>query len=211
MNYILTEEILLLQKRAGIITEAQYKEKLKEFEEEGSEEEKKFDAEFMAMANSLASTLDKELKSKEKETENLNEEQLNEFIATTVAAIMTANSVVNFISKYSAKLFKYLDWKKGEDFMEKIHHFVHDNEEAFQAPIKRVLGLFIKDKAKLDLLTKAIYAIVVGGMAAGYGAEAVSSLSKAPWFKTALASLKTVAKSEESIVNAFPALKSLFV
>ena len=167
---IITEEILLLQKRAGIITEAQYKEKLKEFEKEGSAEEKKFDAEFMAMANGLASALDKELKSKEKETENLNEEQLNEFVATAVATVMTLNSVVNFISKYSAKLFKYLDWKKGEDFMEKIHHFAHDNEEAFQAPIKRVLGFFIKDKAKLDLLTKAIYAIIVGSMAAHYGA-----------------------------------------
>jgi len=30
MNYIITEETLLLQKRAGIITESQYKEKLKE-------------------------------------------------------------------------------------------------------------------------------------------------------------------------------------
>ena len=28
MNYILTEETLLLQKRAGIITESQYREKL---------------------------------------------------------------------------------------------------------------------------------------------------------------------------------------
>jgi hypothetical protein len=28
MNYIITEETLLLQKRAGIITESQYKEKL---------------------------------------------------------------------------------------------------------------------------------------------------------------------------------------
>ena len=192
------------------LTEGQLEKNLKEFEEDGSAEEKAFDAEFMSMANSLASTLDKTLKAKQKETENLNEEQLNEFIATTVAAIMTANSVVNFISKYSSKLFKFLDWKKGEDFMEKIHHFAHDNEEAFQAPIKRVLGLFIKDKNKLDLLTKAIYAIVVGSMAAHYGAEAVTSLSNAPWFKTALASLKTVAKSEESIVNAFPAIKSLF-
>jgi hypothetical protein len=30
MNYILTEETLLLQKRAGIITESEYKEKLSE-------------------------------------------------------------------------------------------------------------------------------------------------------------------------------------
>ena len=32
MNYIITEETLLLQKRAGIITESQYREKIKEVE-----------------------------------------------------------------------------------------------------------------------------------------------------------------------------------
>ncbi len=104
---------------------------------------------------------------------------------------------------------KKLNFKKGEDIAEKIHHWAHDNEQAFQAPIKRVLGFFIKDPKKLDLLTKGIYAIVVGGMAAGYGIEAVSSLSKASWFQTALTSLKTIAKGEETIVNAYPAIKAL--
>ena len=33
MNYIITEETLLLQKRAGIITESQYKEKVKKIQE----------------------------------------------------------------------------------------------------------------------------------------------------------------------------------
>ncbi len=50
---------------------------------------------------------------------------------------------------------------------------------------------------------------VVGSMAAGYGVEAVSGLSKAPWFKTALVALKTAAKGDETIVNAYPAIKAL--
>ena len=48
---------------------------------------------------------------------------------------MTANAVVGFISKYSAKLMKKLNFKKGEDIAEKIHHWAHDNEKAFQSPI----------------------------------------------------------------------------
>jgi hypothetical protein len=124
---------------------------------------------------------------------------------------MTANSVVGFISKYSAKLLKLLNFKKGEDLAEKIHHWAHDNEQAFQTPIKRVLGFFIKDPKKLELLTKGIYAVVVGSMAAHYGAEFVTNLSKAPWFKTALVALKTLAKGDETIVNAYPAIKSLVV
>jgi hypothetical protein len=109
----------------------------------------------------------------------------------------------------AARLLKKLNWKKGEDFAEKIHHWAHDNEKAFQSPIKRVLGFFIKDPNTLETTTKAIYAIVIASMAAGYGAQAVSGLSKADWFQGALASLKTVAKADEAILNAYPAIKSL--
>ena len=203
---IITEETLRLQKLAGIITESQYKEKLAEFEEEGSADEKAFDVELMAAASGIAGALEKELKAKSQDGKELNEE----IITATIAAVMTANAVIGFISKYSAKLFKLLKFQKGEDIAEKIHHWAHDNEKAFQSPIKRVLGFFIKDPKTLELTTQGIYAIVVGSMAAGYGAEAISSLEKAPWFKTALTSLKTLAKGDETIGNAFPAIKALF-
>ena len=205
MNYIITEEILLLQKRAGIITESQYKEKLAEFEEEGSADEKAFDAELMAAASGIAGALEKELKAKSQDGKELNEE----IITATIAAVMTTNAVIGFISKYSAKLFKLLKFQKGEDIAEKIHHWAHDNEKAFQSPIKRVLSFFIKDPKTLELTTQGIYAIVVGSMAAGYGAQAVDKLSHAEWFKGALTSLKTLAKGDEAIVNAYPAIKSL--
>jgi len=206
MKYIITEETLLLQKRAGIITESQYKEKMAEIEEEGSAEEKSFDDELIAASKDIAAALEKELKAKSQDGKELNEE----IVTVTIAAVMTANAVVGFISKYSAKLMKKLNFKKGEDVAEKIYHWAHDNEKAFQSPIKRVLSFFIKDPNSLEMTTKAIYAIVVGSMAAGYGAEAISSLEKAPWFKTALTSLKTLAKGDETIGNAFPVIKSLF-
>lgn len=187
------------------LTEGQLEKNLKEFEEEGSPEEKAFDAEFISVANGIASALGKELKAKQGD----NKEPLEEGVITgTIALVLTSNAIVGFISKWTAKLMKKLDWKKGEDIAEKIHHWAHDNEQAFQQPIKRVLGFFIKDPAKLDLTVKAIYAIVVGGMAAGYGAHAVEALGKADWFKGALGALKTVAKSDEAIANAFPAIKS---
>jgi hypothetical protein len=183
-----------------------HKEDLNEFEDGGTEE-KAFDSDLMVAANGIASTLGKELKAKQGE-----EKQLDEAIVTSaIAAVLTGNALIGFISKMTAKLMKKLNYKKGEDIAEKIHHWAHDNETAFQTPIKRVLAFFIKDKQKLDITTKAIYAIIIAGMAAGYGADAVSSLGKADWFKSALASLKTLAKSDEAIVNAYPAIKSLMV
>ena len=165
-----------------------------------------FDIEFKNAANQIALVLGKELKDKKAE----NPGELNEAVVTSfIAAVLTGNAVLGFISKMSAKLMKKLNWKKGEDFAEKIHHWAHDNEVAFQTPIKRVLAFFIKDPKTLDITVKAIYAIVVGSMAAGYGANALSSLEKADWFNSAVSSLKTLAKSDEAIANAFPAIKSL--
>jgi hypothetical protein len=173
--------------------------------QDNTPEEKAFDSELMSVANGIASTLGKELKAKQGD-----KEQLDEAVVTSIiAAVLTGNAVIGFISKMAAKLMKKLNWKKGEDFAEKVHHWAHDNEKAFQAPIKRVLAFFIKDSAKLEATTQAIYAIVIASMAAGYGANAIESLGKADWFKGALTSLKTIAKSDEAILNAFPAIKSL--
>lgn len=201
MTYI--NEVKRMQRLAGLLTESEYNEAVDDEKGVESADEKAFDAELIAAANGIAGAIGKELKSKDPK-------QLDEAVITSaIAAVMTANAVVGFISKYSAKLFKLLKVKKGEDIAEKIHHWAHDNETAFQSPIKRVLGFFIKDAKTLDTVTKAIYAIVVGSMAAGYGAQAVDKLSHAEWFKGALTSLQTLAKGDETIVNAYPTIKSL--
>jgi hypothetical protein len=122
---------------------------------------------------------------------------------------MTSNAVISFVSKYSAKLFKLLKLDKAEDVAEKIHHWAHDNEKAFQTPIRRILKFFLKDENTIDLLTKAIYALVVGGMAGQYGAAALNKLSQSEWFASALSALKTVAKAEETVLNAYPSVKTL--
>lgn len=182
----------------------EYRKYTIQLEQDGGSEEAVFDNEFKKAANDIAAALEKELESKEKK-------ELNEsLVLGTIATIMTLNSIVNLVSKYSAKLFRLLKFKKGEDIAEKIHHWAHDNEVAFQSPIKRVLGFFVKDAKTLDILTKAIYALVVGGMAANYGVQVLDSLSKAEWFASALSALKTVAKVDETIANSYPALRALF-
>ncbi len=179
--------------------------KLFEEIQDNSSEEKAFDAELMDTAKGIASILGKELKAKKGEKEQLDEVA----VLTAISVILTGNALISFISKMSAKLFKKLGWEKGEDIAEKIHHWAHDNELAFQAPIKRILGFFIKDKKTLELTTKAIYAIVIATMAANYGAAAVGKIAKADWFKGAFSALKTVAKADEAYVNAYPVLKAL--
>jgi hypothetical protein len=186
-------EIKRMQLLAGIITE-----------ENNSTDEKAFDNELIAAANAIAGAIGNELKSKD--PKQLTEEVV---ILSAVTAVLTGNAIVGFVSKYAAKLFKLLKWKKGEDLAGKIYHWAHDNEVAFQSPIKRVLGFFIKDPKILETVTKGIYALIVGSMAAGYGAQFLSSLKDAAWFKGALTALKTLAKGDEAIVNAYPAVEYL--
>jgi hypothetical protein len=177
-------------------------ESLDEYVDNGPEE-KSFDVEMEKAGKGIASAIEKELKNKKPQ-------ELNEAIITSViAGVLTGNSLINFISKLAKLLFKKIGFKKGEDIAGKIQHWAHDNEIAFQKPIKRILSFFIKDTKTLDIVTKGIYAIVVGSMAANYGAEALSSLSKSDWFASSLNALKTLAKSDETIVNAYPAIRAL--
>lgn len=173
--------------------------------EDGGAEEKSFDAELMAASKGIASILDKELKAKQGEKEQLDEAA----VTTAISLILTGNAIIGFISKMAKLLFKKLNWKKGEDFAEKVHHWAHDNEVAFQEPIRRVLSFFIKDKTKVENITKGVYALIIISMAANYGAEAVASLSKANWFKATLASLKSIAKGDEAFSTAYPVVKTL--
>jgi len=181
-------------------------ESLNEFEDNGTEE-KAFDAELIAAANGIAATLGKELKSKQGD-----KEQLDEAVVTSIiVAVLTGNALIGFISKVTAKLMKKFKWEKGEDFAQKIQKWTHDNEKAFQAPIKRVLKFFIKDPTKLENTTQAIYAVIIMSMAVGYGTEAISSLSNASWFKAGVASLKGIAKGDEAMMNTYPAIKAFLV
>ncbi len=50
------------------------------------------------------------------------------------------------IAGLSKKLFKKYDFGKGEAAAKKIYDFTHKNEEAFKAPIKRVVGIFIPNR-----------------------------------------------------------------
>jgi hypothetical protein len=68
-------------------------------------EEAAFDSEFAQAANDIANAIGAELKKKDPK-------QLDEsIVGGTIALILTTNAVVGFISKYSAKLFRLLNYK----------------------------------------------------------------------------------------------------
>lgn len=164
---------------------------LQEEVKDNGPEEKAFDAEFDALGAELATAIKGELKGKE--------EKLDEVVGGLgiVGYILLSNTVANMLAKFVKKQSEKRDWGKGKEAAEKIYKWTHDNEKAFQAPIRRIVSLFTKDAKKQDQISSILYAIIILMMAGQAGGNAVGYLKKASYLKGGLYSLKTLVKGKE--------------
>ena len=74
-------------------------------------------------------------------------------------------------------------------------------KKAFQAPIKRIVGMFTKNEKKKNNISEAIYALVILFMAGQAGGNAASLLGKSKWLEGGLYGLKTAIKGVGSKYN----------
>ena len=161
-------------------------------------EEDQFGKELEGLAGKLANEINKEL-SAHKDDIQKSDKELNEAVGVVsiIGYILLSNTVAHMLSKFAKKQFAKRDWGKGEEAAKKIEQFTHKNEEAFKAPIRRIVGLFTKDKKKVKVISDVLYAIIIFAMAGQAGGEAVEYLKKADWLKSGLYALKTAIKSVE--------------
>jgi len=160
-------------------------------QEAEDKEEAAFDAEFDALGDELAGAVEDELEKHEKE--------INEAagLVGIVGWILLSNTVANMLSKFAKNQFAKRDWGKGKEAAEKIYKFTHKNEEAFKAPIRRVVGLFTKDEKKKKIISDILYAIIIFSMASSAGGDAVKYLKKATYLKGGIYALKSLIKGLE--------------
>lgn len=163
---------------------------LKEVEDNGPEE-KAFDNEFDALGDQLASAIKNELGDK------VNKLDEAAGVVGIIGYILLSNTIANMLSKFAKKQSEKHDWGKGKEAAEKIYKWTHDNEKAFQAPIRRIVSLFTKDTKKQDQIASIIYAIVILMMAGQAGGNAIGYLKKASYLKGGLYALKTAIKGKE--------------
>ena len=159
------------------------------------DEEDQFSSELDTFSDQLAAEIKDELKD---ELED-NKGKVNE-VATVVGIlgyILLSNTVANMLSKFAKKQFAKRDWGKGEAAAKKIYDFTHKNEEAFKAPIRRIVGLFTKNEKKKKMISDILFAIVVLAMAGQAGGNAVSYIKKAGYLKGGLYGLKAAIKGTE--------------
>ena len=170
---------------------------LKKYLAEGrlfEDEEDQFENDLAIAGDKLADEIEDELESKDVE--------INE-VATVVGIlgyILLSNTVANMISGLSKKLFKKYNFGKGEAAAKKIYDFTHKNEEAFKAPIKRVVGIFTKNEKYKKIISDILYAIMILLMAGQAGGDAVAYIKKAGYLKGGLYGLKSLVKGTEVAV-----------
>jgi len=162
------------------------------------DEEDQFAAELDGFADQLAAEIKDELED-HKEDIQKSDKELNEIVGVVgiIGYILLSNTVANMLSKFAKKQFAKRDWGKGEAAAKKIYDFTHKNEEAFKAPIRRIVGLFTKDEKKKTMISDILYAIVVLAMAGQAGGDAVGYIKKAGYIKGGLYGLKAAVKGTE--------------
>jgi hypothetical protein len=158
---------------------------LKELKDNGPEE-KEFDADFDALGAELSKVIQSDFK-KGFVLQDGQKKTINE-VATVVGILgymLLSNTIANMLAKFAQRQAKKYNWGKGEEAAKNLYKWTHDNEKAFQAPIRRVVGLFTKDP------------IVILMMAGQAGGNAASYLKKAQYLKGGLYTLKTAIKGKE--------------
>ena len=164
---------------------------LKEELKDNSPEEAEFDNEFDALAVELAGAIKDELGDKIKKIDEV------AGVVGIIGYILLSNTVANMLAKFAQKQAKKHNWGKGEEAAKNIYKWTHDNEKAFQAPIRRIVSLFTKDTKRQDQVAKIIYAVLILLMAGQAGGNAASYMKKASWLKGGLYGLKSAIKGKE--------------
>jgi len=182
MKYRLTEEILLLQKRAGIITESEYKEKLDEVDIDLDDKEQAVVNDVKDEMSSILKTMDTELA---KAAKGDGEQPTNEGLLTVASIAIALPAIMGLIAKFGkaagTMVNKMLGKKPSEEdayqqWMSKLGHIADELHHLYMAPLESVVKKFVKDEAKAKKIASGIFHVIVATFLIASGATAVKAL-----------------------------------
>ena len=174
---ILTEEILLLQKRAGIITEAEYKEKLSEVDIDLDDKEQAVVDDVKDEMSAILKTMDTELAKASKST--------NEGLITIASIAIALPAIMGLIAKFGkaagAMVNKMLGKKPTDEdaynqWMTKLGHIADELHHLYMAPLLSVTKKFVKDEEMAKKIANGIFHAIVATFLIASGVTAVKAL-----------------------------------
>ena len=200
---ILTEEILLLQKRAGIITEAEYKEKLSEVDIDLDDKEQSVVDDVKDEMSAILKTMDTELA---KASKGSGEQPTNEGLLTVASIAIALPAIMGLISKFGkaagTMVNKVLGKKPNEDdayqkWMTKLGHIADELHHLYMAPLTAIVKKFVKDENKAKSIASGIFHVIVATFLVASGATAVKALQAKNVSLATLEGALTAVKSGE--------------
>lgn len=198
MKYQLTEEILLLQKRAGIITEAEFQEKLNEVDIDLDDKEQSIVDDVKDEMSAVLKTMDSELSKAAKST--------NEGIITIASIAIALPAVMGLIAKFGKAagnmVNKILGKKPNEGdayqkWMTKLGHIADELHHLYMVPLLSIVKKFVKDEAKAKSIASGIFHVIVATFLVASGATAVKALQAKNLSLATLEGALTAVKSGE--------------
>ena len=174
---IITEETLRLQKLAGIITESQYKEKLKEVDINLDDKEQSVVDDVKDEMSSILKTMDTELAKASAST--------NEGLITIASIAIALPAIMGLIAKFGksagAMVNKMLGKKPNDEaayqqWMTKLGHIADELHHLYMAPLLAVTKKFVKDKELAKKIANGVFHAIVATFLIASGATAVKAL-----------------------------------
>ena len=173
---IITEETLRLQKLAGVITENQYKEKLKEVDINLDNKEQSVVDDVKDEMSDILKTMDAELAKAAKST--------NEGLITVASIAIALPAIMGLVAKFGkaagAMVNKVLGKKPTDEdaynqWMNKLSHIADELHHLYMAPLEAIVKKFVKDPAKAKQIASAIFHVIVASFLLASGVTAVKA------------------------------------
>jgi len=174
---IITEETLRLQKLAGIITESQYQEKLKEVDINLDDKEQSVVDDVKDEMSAILKTIDSELAKASQST--------NEGLITVASIAIALPAIMGLIAKFGkaagAMVNKALGKKPTDEdaynqWMTKLGHIADELHHLYMAPLLSVTKKFVKDEEMAKKIANGIFHAIVATFLIASGATAVKAL-----------------------------------
>jgi hypothetical protein len=198
VKYQLTEEILLLQKRAGIITESEYQERLSEVDIDLDDKEQ-------SIVDDVKDEMSDVLKSMETELEKASK-STNEGLLTVASIAIALPAVMGLIAKFGKAagnmVNKVLGNKPNEDdayqkWMTKLGHIADELHHLYMVPLLGIVKKFVKDESKAKSIASGIFHVIVATFLVASGVTAVKALQAKNLSLATLEGALTAVKSGE--------------
>ena len=179
---ITTKETLLLQKRAGIITEGQYRKKIEEIENiyELDDKEKEviddIKDEVSAILKGVENTLDKTAEK---------EQPTNEGLLTIASIAIALPSIMGLVARFgkaAGNIVNKVLGKKPNDesgyqqWMTKLGHIADELHHLYMSPIESIVKKFIKDETKAKKVASGIFHLIVATFLIASGVTSIKAI-----------------------------------